>query len=304
MIDNITNKIGIGTVAPNYQLTIKTGTGSNYGMVQTNGTIEVGSKVDGTAGWFGTPTNHPLYLFANATSIPQLTIDNATNNIGIGTVTPTKKLDIKGSINKNDIAAENLFQITTADPSNNLNLQLGLIGNSNSNNRYGLIEVKEGSGYKSLVLQPTNGNVAIGLGSDAPATKLEVNGTLKATGIAYFNSGVAIGTSLTCGLPSGYKLAVKGKVICEEVEVKLENNNCWADYVFDSTYNLMSLKEVEQFVIKNKHLPNIPSSSQLVEKGMNVNEMLKLQMEKIEELTLYMIQIKKENDELRKLIKN
>ncbi len=66
--------------------------------------------------------------------------------------------------------------------------------------------------------------------------------------------------------------------------------NPWADYVFDDGYNLMSLPDLNNYINKNGHLPNIPSASDISSDGISVGEMQRLQMEKIEELTLHLIE--------------
>ncbi|MFN7910281.1 MAG: hypothetical protein ACK5QC_00555 [Bacteroidota bacterium] len=103
-------------------------------------------------------------------------------------------------------------------------------------------------------------------------------------------------------------LAVDGKILAKEVFVNI-HNSVWADYVFDKNYKLMSLTDVENFIKKEKHLPNIPSEVDLKVNDLNIAEMQKLQMEKIEELYLYVIEqqkqineLKKENEALRKQI--
>ncbi|TAE72711.1 MAG: hypothetical protein EAZ85_08980 [Bacteroidetes bacterium] len=60
------------------------------------------------------------------------------------------------------------------------------------------------------------------------------------------------------------------------------------------------MKEVEDFILKNKHLPDVPSASTIQKEGIDIAEMQKIQMQKIEELTLYILQLKKENDEIKK----
>ena len=106
---------------------------------------------------------------------------------------------------------------------------------------------------------------------------------------------VAIGTNEVI---SGYKLAVDGKVICEELRVKLSQN--WPDYVFAEDYELMPLEEVERSIKENGHLPGIPSADEVEkEGGIEVGEMQRLMLEKMEELTLHLIELKKENEQLR-----
>ena len=72
-----------------------------------------------------------------------------------------------------------------------------------------------------------------------------------------------------------------------------------ADYVFEDNYNLKSLSEVESYVKENKHLPGMPSASEFAEKGMSVSEMSNKLLEKVEELTLHLIQLEKENASLK-----
>ena len=113
----------------------------------------------------------------------------------------------------------------------------------------------------------------------------------------YINSGGSIVMGNSTVLPkSGYKLSVDGKVVCEELLVQLSP---WPDYVFNDDYKLKSLLEVESFIQKNNHLPGIPAACEVETDGLNVGEMQKLMMEKIEELTLYLIDIKKENQNLK-----
>lgn len=107
-------------------------------------------------------------------------------------------------------------------------------------------------------------------------------------------------------------LNVNGPIVCKDQmkvasvetgvlranDVTVNLNNA-ADYVFDENYDLKSLDEVESFVKENKHLPGVPSASQLEEKGMSVSEMSNLLLEKVEELTLHLIRVEKENRALK-----
>ncbi|MBR4814281.1 MAG: hypothetical protein IKZ67_02340 [Paludibacteraceae bacterium] len=112
-------------------------------------------------------------------------------------------------------------------------------------------------------------------------------------------------------------LTVNGKITChDEIEVskltsdnmnvnqlkandiRVDLNNA-ADYVFEDNYNLKSLKEVESYVKENKHLPGIPSAAEISQNGMSVSEMSNLLLEKVEELTLHLIQLEKENEALK-----
>jgi len=83
-----------------------------------------------------------------------------------------------------------------------------------------------------------------------------------------------------------YKLSVNGPIRSKEVKVEVG----WADYVFDKDYDLKSLKEVENYIHKNKHLPDVPSAADVARNGVKVGETEAILLKKIEELTLYLIE--------------
>lgn len=87
-----------------------------------------------------------------------------------------------------------------------------------------------------------------------------------------------------------YKLAVDGTIGARRVKVTQET---WADFVFDSAYVLPSLKEVAQHTQTKGHLPGIPSASEIAKQGLDLGDMQQRQMQKIEELTLYLIEQQK-----------
>ena len=106
---------------------------------------------------------------------------------------------------------------------------------------------------------------------------------------------VGIGTS---SIPSTYKLAVDGKILAEEVKVALSTG--WPDYVFTKDYERMPLQDLKSFIEKNHHLPNIPSQKEVKEAGgISVGEMNAKLLEKLEELTLYLIEEDEKIDALR-----
>lgn len=72
----------------------------------------------------------------------------------------------------------------------------------------------------------------------------------------------------------------------------------WADFVFDADYELKSLAEVEAYIAANKHLPDVPSEEEVLANGLDLGEMQAIQQQKIEELTLYIIQQQKQMDAL------
>jgi hypothetical protein len=108
---------------------------------------------------------------------------------------------------------------------------------------------------------------------------------------------VGIGTTY----PGTFKLAVEGKIAARGVKV---TTAAFADYVFEPTYQLRSISSVESYINENKHLPGMPSAKE-VEKdgGFELGNMNVKLLEKIEELTLYVIELKKENEQMKKEIK-
>jgi hypothetical protein len=92
---------------------------------------------------------------------------------------------------------------------------------------------------------------------------------------------------------------VEDGILTEKVKVALKSTADWSDYVFAPTYKLRSLSEVAEFVQANKHLPGVPSASDVVEHGIDVAKMDAKLLEKIEELTLYSIELEKENRQQR-----
>lgn len=125
---------------------------------------------------------------------------------------------------------------------------------------------------------------------------------------AYFNGGGKhfFGGKLEIGYSadSEEKLLVRGNASVDGVlkarEIKVEAQT--ADFVFEPDYNLRPLYEVEAFVKTNKHLPEIPSAKQMKADGVNVAEMNKLLLQKVEELTLYILIQDKRINRLEKAI--
>ncbi|MDC6366878.1 MULTISPECIES: fibronectin type III domain-containing protein [Flavobacteriaceae] len=114
---------------------------------------------------------------------------------------------------------------------------------------------------------------------------------------------IGIGTTDT----QGYRLAVAGNVISEGVKVELQGS--WPDFVFEEEFNLLKLEEVRKFIKTNGHLPNIPSEEEVKKDGIDLGQMDARLLQKIEELTLYLLsqeeeikKLKKENTEIKDIL--
>lgn len=114
---------------------------------------------------------------------------------------------------------------------------------------------------------------------------------MPADGIWNASGNVGIGTTTPID-----KLSVNGRIRAQEV--KVENAN-WPDYVFKKSYSLSPLQEIEKHIQQNGHLPGIPSAAEVKQSGVNLGEMNAKLLEKIEELTLYVIELKKEITEIQ-----
>lgn len=212
------------------------------------------------------------------------------DKVGIGTETPQYTLDVNGTI-----GAKGIFLNTTSYATS---------GWATSDFMY------NGHTLRISAPQGRNAHNVIGFypgtydGNDTRFTMLEMyisnsltNYTKKvqihSSGDTYFNGGnVGIGTDN----PKN-KLEVAGTIRATEVKVEAMP---WADFVFDKEYKLRSLEELENHINKHKHLPDIPSEVEVNENGVSLGEMQAKLLQKIEELTLYVIELKKENIEIKK----
>jgi hypothetical protein len=112
-------------------------------------------------------------------------------------------------------------------------------------------------------------------------------------------SGSIIVGNVTIPTGNPYKMYVEQGILTEKVKVAVAGSTHWSDFVFDDNYSLRPLDEVENFISENKHLPEIPSADEVVENGIDVATMDAKLLQKIEELTLYVIQQQKEINMLK-----
>ena len=89
-----------------------------------------------------------------------------------------------------------------------------------------------------------------------------------------------------------------GSICAKEVRVSLSGSPCWPDFVFDKEYKLMPLTDLETYISTHRHLPNVPSAVEVEENGILLGEMNAILLQKIEELTLHIIQLEKRLAEL------
>jgi hypothetical protein len=275
--------VGIGTINPNSKLEIASsgysieeglrlkdfGGGASEGLwiqfAQANMTdmAKMGAISKNTTSgilYFSTKNN------SDSKSIERMRIGE-NGNVGIGTNVPNYRLDVYGNVNVGTISS-------TGDLKYRIQGKAALTAFNASSN--GVLYVnrdwESGTGFHSDFAKiGIYGNV--GIGTDEPNYKLDVQGTIRA----------------------------------QELKVDMQG----ADFVFEEDYELRSLEEVEAFVSENKHLPDVAPAKEMQENGVNQSEMNQKLLQKIEELTLYVIEIKKEvkalkqeNLELKKHLSN
>ncbi|MES2775796.1 MAG: hypothetical protein V4722_16600 [Bacteroidota bacterium] len=162
-----------------------------------------------------------------------------------------------------------------------------------------LISIRK-SGVDKSFIQQVDDDIKIGTNAsnDRGRFIVRTNGSDKlwVDSIGYVTIGGRIGPTLS----GPYKLAVKGKIAATDFNVVAVGS--WPDYVFADDYKLRTLEETEAFIKVNKHLPNIPAAAVVEKEGIALGDMQKRMMEKIEELTLYLIDSKKEINELKQKV--
>ncbi|GAB3955452.1 hypothetical protein GCM10028805_43090 [Spirosoma harenae] len=214
---------------------------------------------------------------ASVTASNAMILGNTSVNVGIGNTAPNNKLEItKGSANQSGLRFTNL---TSSSPAS------------------------VGSVTKFLTVN-SSGDVVLGQTAGLRVAADGADGLWQSDGVNLQNSnegGVVIGKGVT-KTPAGYKLYVADGILTEKVKVAVKTADDWSDRVFENGYHLRSLGEVEQFINREKHLPGVPSAADVVKEGVDVGKMQAKLLEKVEELTLYNIQLEKVNiEQYRKL---
>ncbi|WP_052496119.1 hypothetical protein [Pedobacter lusitanus] len=319
MVMSITNNaVGIGTTNPRVLLDVG-GDVSNGKLGAVLGRLPEGdSEGDGTfVGLRGFTTNasnksfaleHSFYGKVNSSInffrgdgkdggfIAFNTMNNAERvridaygNVGIATVKPIALLDIGTDISNGKLGAvfghlpegnlegEGTFlgvrgTSTSTVGGKSFALEHSFYGKVNSSINFfrggdkigGFIALNTGNNIEQVRID-ASGNV--GIGTTTPTAKLSVNGNLWAT------------------------------------EIRVDSTNPWPDYVFEPYYEKLPLTELESFIKINKHLPEIPSAGTIAKEGIDLGDMNAKLLKKVEELTLYLIELKKDNEVLSERVK-
>jgi hypothetical protein len=144
--------------------------------------------------------------------------------------------------------------------------------------------------------------VKVGIGTANPQARLDVRGAFRLKGNINFVASINQNLMNING-ENFLATDAEGIPVLSHFKIRYSSENQWSDRVFEKNYELLSLKKTAAFIEKNKHLPNVPSASEVVEKGVAVDVMVSKLLEKVEELTLHVIRQEKEIEALKKRVK-
>lgn len=318
-------KVGIGTGTPVSDLTISgnnpyielQNAGVNKGFFQNVGNdIRLGTNSTNTTG----------NLVFQTKLLDRMLIDE-NGKVGIGTTTPSTVLTVNGTDPilqlRNDNVDKGFVQLVGSD------IKVG----TNANNDYGNLYFRTNGADRMMVNYYGN----VGIGTNWAYYTMSLNATEPAVGFSVSDQQYALikvdnpsrdfiiqKTTLGNGKliidaggsfrwtmnednhinygygqhPVGYLMSIQGKILATDFTALAVPQ--WPDYVFGDEYKLWPLADVKKFIEENKHLPNIPSAKEIEKNGVQLGDMSKRLMEKVEELTLYILQLQEQVDELKK----
>lgn len=284
-----TTNVGIGTAYPTYKLhVVGTTAGSEFitpkvGLIATdvfsfdskqmyqNGVQFVSDswKTDGfttwLSGWGG------IRLFTGGQ--PRFSM-NAYGSIGIGITAPLADLHIEK-------ANSSIIRLSTNNsPGGPDGYYTEII------NKYDFAESFAIRHHGYNIIKSKGNAEAIEIGHSV-GTAVGINLITASGGKTTIPNGKVVIGNYNTAVPD-YLLSVKGNIVAQKVKVTQTN---WADYVFDSSYSLMPLQDVATYITTNKHLPFVPSAAVVEKEGIDIGESQATLLRKIEELTLYMIEM-------------
>jgi hypothetical protein len=329
-------RVGIGTGAPETTLHVKGAVrGNNNGALRIDtgsGYVDIGPQntsyahlfTDRVAYYFnkelrvdtGHIGSHNEDLKLRTSGVDRIFVRQTDGFVGIGTSGPTALLDVNGDV----IAGSNGGNLYVGAAGDRIRIDAsGSTGYMAYQSGIRAIDFDEDETWLHGGDLFVNATGLVGIGVTTPTEKLHVNGKVRASegfvlpdgtvidsfgdvglwssahgGVFYEGGNVGIGTDTPQTL-----LSVDGTVTAKEIVVTTDG---WADFVLDGTYQPMGLSKLDAFIKQYKHLPNIPTEDDVAENGLAVGALQSRLLQKIEELTLYVIKLDRENTKIRRRI--
>jgi hypothetical protein len=193
-----------------------------------------------------------------------------TGKVGIGTVTPRSRLEVKEWIPALSISADKYTESMVDNE---------VIGSINFYKHYGIAHA---AAIKLLHAGGPTEYAQAHLAFYTTETQNPFTPIPNERMRIASNGDVMIGTTLS----NGYKFSVNGNIRAKEIKVETTN---WPDYVFEKDYKLLTLEETEHYIHTYKHLPDVPAAAIVEQEGLSLGEMNKILLKKLEELTLHLI---------------
>lgn len=260
------------------------GNGANLSTTASIGITGTGSlplKV-----FAGTSSDFQLYTGGSAAGNLRLVV-LPNGNVGIGTATPGSNLAVTGVSNTN-------ISVGNSSTAGRLGLATASCAGCFSDMAAIGDAIVRGWSTNAKLLFVNNGISATAGNVDAISFVTGTSGVNENIRMRIFaNGNVAIGTpsefTASTPFPNGYNLYISKGILSPKVRVAPQSSLDWADFVFEKDYKLKSIEEVESYIKKNNHLPDVPSSEEVKSKGIDLAAMDARLLQKIEELTLYVI---------------
>jgi len=293
----VSNRIGLGTRNPLRRLSLNSLNSStiiDFGLYQGNVERAVFGVAAATNDFFSGAVAGDVILRAttgllhlgsnNGTAAPAATILQ-NGNFGIATTAPSAKFHINGTIRFQGLANDNI-------------LDRVLVSDANGN-----------IAYRTAASLGSSGTAVWNYGGNT-VTTLKTFGTIDNLDLPIMTNNIErmrvsntgallIGTTTTPA--SEAKLAVKGSIYAQKIKV---TQQAWADFVFADEYRLRPLNEVEQYIKLHQHLPDVPSAAEVERNGVDLGGNQSVLLQKIEELTLYLIEQNKKLERQQKEIED
>lgn len=297
-----------------------------YTRSQVDYSITIGRGLSNTKPLSNTTSGIILGMYSN---VPTLFVspssgENRTGKVAIGNITsPSAKLHIKSDTSGENENADIMLETSASSQyaaiyfkttdnfirmrntagldfsAPRYNFQTGKVGIGNVTTPQATLHIKAYGGENANIMLQTTDNTkdaAIIFRNTSNTISVGSNNLMNFAATSYSFTTGKVGIGCVNDM-NDFALAVQGGIVSSKVSVI--DIDSWPDFVFGDGYSLMNLYELEQFINANQHLPNVPSAEEVSANGIDLGEMNAVLLQKVEELTLHIIELQKQIDELK-----